>query len=115
MPHPALDTVRLELEKFKEVEVLKGLNFAAVISSSLMKTIEYKGAKIIRELFGVLGTPAGSRLLPDDFKSLYDYFPEPSMKKRVVCDFIAGMTDRYALEFYDRLVSASSWEHLQAA
>ena len=29
--HPALDTVRLSLPKFKEIEVLKGLNFAAVI------------------------------------------------------------------------------------
>lgn len=25
--------------------------------------------------------------------------------KRVICDFIAGMTDRYAMEFYGRLFS----------
>ncbi|MFZ0507302.1 MAG: hypothetical protein WAM29_04215, partial [Methylocella sp.] len=28
-------------------------------------------------------------------------------KKRVVCDFIAGMTDRYAVEFYSRIFSDS--------
>jgi dGTPase len=104
--HPALDTVRLALKKFKEIEVLKGLNFAAVISSPIMKTVEYKGGKIIEELFAILSTPSGSKLLPDDFKFLYENVPDPSLKKRVICDFIAGMTDRYALEFYDRLVSA---------
>jgi dGTP triphosphohydrolase len=104
--HPALDTVRLVLKKFKEIEVLKGLNFAAVISSPIMKTVEYKGGKIIEELFAILSTPSGSKLLPDDFKFLYENVPDPSLKKRVICDFIAGMTDRYALEFYDRLVSA---------
>ena len=104
--HPALDTVRLTLPKFKEIEVLKGLNFAAVISSPIMKTVEYKGDKIIEDLFGILSTPSGSKLLPDDYKDLYENVPDPSLKKRVICDFIAGMTDRYALEFYDRLVSA---------
>jgi dGTPase len=24
-------------------------------------------------------------------------------KRRVICDFIAGMTDRYAVQFYGRL------------
>ena len=104
--HPALDNVRLTLRKFKEIEVLKGLNFSAVINSPVMKTVEYKGDKIIEELFGILSTPSGSKLLPDDFKLLYDNVQDPSMKKRVICDFIAGMTDRYALEFYGRLVSA---------
>lgn len=104
--HPALDNVRLTLRKFKEIEVLKGLNFTAVIDSPIMKTVEYKGDKIIAELFGILSTPSGSNLLPEDFKLLYGNVPDPSMKKRVICDFIAGMTDRYALEFYERLVSA---------
>jgi dGTPase len=103
--HPALDQVRLQIEKFKEVEVLKSLNYATIINSSLMKTIEHQGKKVVGDLFEVLGTPSGSRLLTDDHKALYDHFPEPSMKKRVICDFIAGMTDRYALEFHERLVS----------
>jgi dGTPase len=28
-----------------------------------------------------------------------------NQKKRVVCDYVAGMTDRYAVEFYARLTS----------
>ena len=70
-----------------------------------MKTIEHKGKTIVEELFGILSTPKGSRLLPDDFKNVYDEIVDPSLKTRVICDFIAGMTDRYAMEFHDRLVS----------
>jgi dGTPase len=105
--HPAMDTVRLTLQMFKQVEVLKGLNFEAVIGSPVMKTIEHKGTRIIEELFASLSTPEGSRLLPDDCRSIYEAVTEPSMKKRVICDFIASMTDRYALQLHDRLLSTA--------
>ena len=36
----------------------------------------------------------------------YNYSDE-TMKKRTIGDFVAGMTDRYAIEFYCRLFSES--------
>ena len=36
---------------------------------------------------------------------MYLGLKEPHEKQRVVCDFIAGMTDRYAVQFYSRLFS----------
>jgi dGTPase len=44
-------------------------------------------------------------LLPEDYRLLFEAF-SGSAKKRVICDFIAGMTDRYAIEFYSRLYGA---------
>ncbi|MBQ7706751.1 MAG: hypothetical protein IJT72_03105, partial [Lachnospiraceae bacterium] len=43
--------------------------------------------------------------LPEDYRKLYMLKTDDSWHSRVVCDFIAGMTDRYALEFYGRLFS----------
>ncbi|HVT57373.1 MAG TPA: hypothetical protein VHR45_03150 [Thermoanaerobaculia bacterium] len=43
-------------------------------------------------------------LLPDDFGDRYEQ-ADDDQKPRVICDFIAGMTDRYAVEFYARLTS----------
>jgi dGTPase len=43
-------------------------------------------------------------LLPQDFSQRYRQANE-AQKPRVICDFIAGMTDRYAVEFYARLNS----------
>ena len=45
--------------------------------------------------------------MPADFQQAFDGFGKEADKKRVVCDFISGMTDWYALEFYDRLRSSS--------
>jgi dGTPase len=52
-----------------------------------------------------LSRPRGHLLLPDDFQGVFDLVKKEDERKRVVCDFIAGMTDRYAVEFYGRLNS----------
>jgi dGTPase len=106
--HPALHQVRLDVEEFKRVEVLKRLNFRLVISSPYLRMIEYRGRQIIRRIFAALTSEEGSRLTPVDFQVAFDGVAKAADKKRVVCDFIAGMTDWYALEFYDRLRSSSA-------
>jgi dGTPase len=44
-------------------------------------------------------------LLPPDFRDLFLNVPD-SERPRVVADFIACMTDRYAIDYYNRLFSA---------
>ena len=105
--HPALHEVRLELDTFKVVEALKNLNFEIVINSPQLKIVEYRGRKIVQEIFGALDTKTGSKLLPDDQRGLYSAFKDPMLRKRIICDFISGMTDKYALEFYGRLYSTN--------
>jgi dGTPase len=43
--------------------------------------------------------------MPDDYRLLYESTPNEKDKYRIVCDFIAGMTDAYCIEFYARLTS----------
>ena len=60
-----------------------------------------KGLRIIRELFELF--VSNPRLLdPDTHKRL-----ETTSLERVVCDYIAGMTDRYAFDQYRKLCSLS--------
>ena len=59
-----------------------------------------KGRRIVGELFEIyLGEPG---CLPNDWQSQTDEAGTPQTA-RVVCDFIAGMTDRFALEEHRRL------------
>lgn len=104
---PALTQVSLSPELKKEVEVRKRYTYCAVIESSRLKVTEFRGYDIIREVFEALVDKrrTGYSLLPDDYRQMYEGFQEEGLKKRVVCDFIAGMTDRYAVEFYARLKS----------
>lgn len=106
---PVLSEVKLDFDIRKKVEVLKNYSYEALIMSPRMKVTEFRGYDIVREIFDVLKTKdnkfKGYELMPDDFQLLYEGFKDEALKMRVICDFIAGMTDRYAVEFYARLKS----------
>jgi dGTPase len=102
---PPLSTVRLNNGTLLAVEVLKHYNYEATIMSSRLKIAEYRGYQIVKSIFDNLSKERGYLLLPDDFREQFEAFSELAPKKRVICDFVAGMTDRYAVEFYGRLNS----------
>jgi dGTPase len=102
---PPLSRVYLERETLRKVETLKRLTFLAVIQSPRLKIVEYRGSEIVASIFDALSDDAGKQLLPPDFQQLY---AQTNDKPRVICDFIAGMTDAYAVEFYSRLKSENA-------
>lgn len=104
--YPALSTIYLEEETLEKVEVLKNITYCSLILSPRFKIVEYRGKEIIEKIFDSLtdSDEKGFNLLPDDYRSVYNRIKDKE-KKRVICDFISGMTDRYALEFYGRLTS----------
>jgi dGTPase len=102
---PAISKITIEENQRKKIEVLKQFNYVITIESSKLKIIEHRGKEIVESIFMTLADDP--MLLPDDWYVLYTLMPCNQMKKRVICDFIAGMTDRYALEFYCRFHSVS--------
>lgn len=102
-----LSSVKLDDAIKMEVEVLKTFNYEVNIQSSKLKIAAYRGKEIVKELFKILfdDKKQGFMLLPDDFKSIYLQAKNENDKRRTVCDFIAGMTDKYCVEFYARLTS----------
>lgn len=106
--NPSQSKVAFDLETLKKVEVLKKYTFISQILSPKLKIVEYRGKEIVKEIFKTLSSDKkrGFELLPDDYRELYESVSgDKPMQKRVVCDFVAGMTDRYAIEFYGRLKS----------
>lgn len=105
--HPALSKVFFNHPTFTKVEVLKKFTFMSQIESVKMKVSEIRGKEIVATIFDYIQANDGS-LLPEDFKVKYDHFHQSGdivSQNRVICDFVAGMTDRYAIEFYGRLKS----------
>jgi len=98
---PAMSSVKLKLSTFKVVETLKRFSFQLLIESPRLKLAERRGKEIINKVFNTLIDD--SSLLPEDWRQLHDDFGDGSLKKRVVCDYIAGMTDRYCVEMYSRI------------
>ena len=102
---PKMSRVFLLEDQMKKVEILKHYTFESTIRSPMLRVSEERGYDIVRKLFEKLDSEAGHLLLPQDYRELYQQFADDTEKKRVVCDFIAGMTDRYAIEFYGRIFS----------
>ncbi|HTC21161.1 MAG TPA: deoxyguanosinetriphosphate triphosphohydrolase [bacterium] len=65
--------------------------------------MEGKSAKVIQELFKLYeGDPT---ILPTNTREKIKNKAEPV--KRIICDYIAGMTDRYAIEEFEKLTEPS--------
>lgn len=104
--YPPLSRVYLNPDTFKIIETLKKLTYKSLIMSPMLKVAESRGKDIVKKLFSALSDSKnkGYLLLPDDYQKLYLAFEgNVNEQNRVICDFIAGMTNRYAMEFYNRL------------
>ncbi len=72
------------------------------IISIPFKDLTLVAKEIVAEIFKTLDNDYS--LLPDDLISLYKQSKDCD-KKRIICDYISSMTDRYVLEYYGRLRS----------
>lgn len=105
---PALSVIELKPHLQNRVDLLKHLTYGLVIQSPRLKTVEYRGYGIVKDIFDALTGKNGEQLLPEDYRELVADLSSPLERDRAICDFIAGMTDRYAVEFYGRLHSESA-------
>ncbi|NTG76138.1 dNTP triphosphohydrolase [Agrobacterium rhizogenes] len=105
---PALSKVWFDEDTHRKVEVLKRYTYNAIISSPRVKLGEYRGTQLVSDIFDALWDKErdSHMLMPDDVRYRYlEYKGNESKQARTVCDFIAGMTDRYAVEFWARMNS----------
>ena len=93
---------RLEPEAGRLLEALKGFVGREVIQAPAVQTLEYRGQQIVMRLFAALASDP-DRLLKRGFARRWREADSPAAGLRVVCDYIAGMTDEYATRMYERL------------
>lgn len=71
-----------------------------------VKRMKEKGKRVVRDLFDAF--LADPMLLPTDIQRDTDG-PGGQATARAVCDYIAGMTDRYAVEEHGKLFHVEGW------
>ncbi|MEH6521571.1 anti-phage deoxyguanosine triphosphatase [Sulfitobacter sp.] len=84
------------------LRTLKEIVVELVIKSTPVQQLEFKGQKIVAELFAVFATDPKRLLELRDYRRTIQGggdIPTP----RVICDYIAGMTDEYATKRYQQL------------
>ncbi len=95
-----------------ECGVFKKLAFEVVFLSPQLKQLEHKGSRLLRGLWEVLETRYVRRetidgqdfqLLPEDIASELETQEDSGGRARLVCDYLAAMTDGEAVRTYKRL------------
>ena len=84
------------------LDVLQGLIVDLVIKTPSIQQLEFKGQKIVCELFDAFATDPKRLLDPRHFERTIQGGGDISTA-RVICDYIAGMTDNYATNRYQQL------------
>ncbi|WP_101775791.1 anti-phage deoxyguanosine triphosphatase [Pasteurella oralis] len=83
------------------LQVFKDFVRKYVILNVETQRIEYKGQRILTEMFQIFESDP-ERLLPRNTATRWKNAAEQG-KKRIICDYIAGMSDAYALRVYQQL------------
>lgn len=83
------------------LKVLKTFVYEYVICDVKTQRVEYKGQRILMELFDMLSVDP-SRLLPKNIAQRWQQ-ATPAQRPRVICDYLAGMSDGQAFKLYQSL------------
>ena len=87
----------------KALDLLSDFMFDNVYRNSIAKSEESKAKMLVERLYTYfLKNPDK---LPEDYKHIKDRFNAD----RAVCDYIAGMTDSYAIAVYEDLFIPRGW------
>ena len=89
--------------KKEAMALLREFMFRSVYLNPIAKGEEGKAQEMIRQLFAYYLCHLDE--LPEEFRDIR----EVEGKERAVCDYIAGMTDAYAVERYQELFIPKAW------
>ena len=91
----------LEPSSRRFLDALRDLVMTLVITSPQVQQLEFKGQQMVISVFEALASDP-ARLLPTDVHARYQ---AAGGSLRVICDYVASMTDGFLLKAYDRLFS----------
>lgn len=103
----AVEALRLKIFMLVKDKVIKHEN---------VQLLEFKGQKLIVELFSVLASDP-CRFLPTSTREVYERQSSLGQQEgmRVICDYVSGMTDDYATKLYEKILiprKGSIFDHL---
>ena len=104
--------LRIDETVRKQTDLNKRISLDLVFLSPALQQLDHKADSILRQLFDALskryleGSGKGLHLLPAEIEESITASPGTRHAARIVCDWIANMTDRFAFRTYRRLFEA---------
>ena len=97
------DEVRMERDVQSAFHILHEFMFDRVYTNPVCKGEEGKAMKLIQDLYEFFSNH------PDEMPNEYIEIALKDGAQRAACDYVAGMTDGYALKVYSRYFIPSGW------
>lgn len=97
------ETVRMSPECQQAQDLLERFLFESVYTNPIAKGEESKAEALLEQLYTYYFRH------PEAMPPLYQGLMERFAKSRVVCDYLAGMTDQYAVDLYEDLFIPHFW------
>ena len=79
-----------------DLKEIRAFLFAGMYRHWRVRRMRRKADRVVRELFEIFMSSPG--VLPDDWREKAQHSVSDTARARVVADYIAGMTDRFALQ-----------------
>ncbi|MCP5087762.1 MAG: deoxyguanosinetriphosphate triphosphohydrolase [Rhodobacteraceae bacterium] len=98
--------VRFSETMFSDLKDIRGFFFENMYRHWKVRRMRRKAAGIVREMFEIFMDDP--QMLPDDGWQKWAMIGDEAQKAQVISDYIAGMTDRYALQEYQKLTDPMS-------
>jgi len=98
------DKIALEPEVEKAMLDMRSFMFREVYQNPIVKGEEYKAEALIRTLYAYFVEHRDE--LPEEYRRLME---RGESAERVSCDFVASMTDHYAITVYNEIYVPKSW------
>lgn len=101
-------TLKVDDKISGKASLYKRISVELVFQSAQLHQIEFKGNMMIEKLFSLfeenyIKTNSRIKLLPDFDDKYIRSENDPNKKARMICDYMSGMTDSYAMRTYRRL------------
>lgn len=98
------EQISMDIETYTAFDKLHNFMFERVYRNPIAKGEEGKAIELVERLYQYF--TSNPNKLPEEFKNML----EKHGTERVVCDYIAGMTDRYAVQVFNGLFVPYSWK-----
>lgn len=97
------DTLKMSTCVLKATNELKKYLYETVYPHPKIKKETNKGERVISELFEYFSTN------PEEVYKSIDFLPEETRLERIICDFLASLSDREALMKYEDIFLPKQW------
>lgn len=98
------DDIIMSQDVDEAMKKIRAFMFERVYTNEIAKSQEKKAVELVKTLYGYYMDHFNE--LPREMLSLYD---RGEKKEMLVCDYIAGMTDRFAIAQYEEIYIPKTW------